>query len=91
MFKDVETYVQQCDRCQRIGKRKLNERIYPIKTGQPFDLVGIDIIGPLTPSFNGHRYIIVAIDYLTKWAEARPLQFADSTEVASFIYKDIIA
>ena len=52
--------------------------------------MGIDIIDPLTPSFNGHRYIIVAIDYLTKWAEARPLQFVDSTEVASFIYEDII-
>ena len=59
--------------------------------GQPFDLVGIDIIGPLMPSFNGYHYIIIMINYLTKWAEARPLQFADSMEVASFIYEDIIA
>jgi transposase InsO family protein len=59
--------------------------------GQPFELVGIDIIGPLTPSFNGHQYIVVAIDYLTKWAEARPIRFADSTEVTAFLYEDIIS
>ena len=91
MFEDVKLYVQQCDRCQQIGKRKINEWLYPIKTGQPFELVGIDIIRPLTPSLSGNRYIIIAINYLTKWAEARALQFADSTEVTAFIYKDIIS
>ena len=91
MFKDVELYVQQCDRCQRIGKRKLNERLYPIKTGQQFELVRIDIIGPLTPSLNSHHYIIITIDYLMKWAEAHLIHFTDSTEVTAFIYEDIIS
>ena len=33
----------------------------------------------------------MAIDYLTKWVEAHPLQFADSIKVVAFLYKDIIS
>ena len=36
----------------------------------PFVIWGIDIIGEITPkASNGHRYIIVAFDYFSKWVE----------------------
>ncbi len=51
---------------------------------------GIDVVGPLPRTMRGNRYIVVAIDYLTKWTEARAIQLADALTIAPFIYEDII-
>ena len=40
---------------------------------QPFEKVGIDIVRPLPKTRNGNSYIVVAMDYLTKWPEARAI------------------
>ena len=56
----------------------------------PFYQIGIDIVGPLPLTENKNKYIVVAIDYLTKWPEARAIQYANAEEVAHFIYEDII-
>jgi hypothetical protein len=45
----------------------------------------------VTPSQSGYRYIIVAIDYLTKYIEVRALRFQTSAEIAAFIYEEIIS
>nr|CAN63241.1 hypothetical protein VITISV_001719 [Vitis vinifera] len=53
---------------------------------QSADVWGIDIIGKISPKYsNGHEFILVAIDYLTKWVEAASYARLTSTKVASFI------
>src|SRR4051812_27235452 len=47
MYEDVWQYVQICDACQRRGKNKRTEPLHPIKVGQPFDRIGMDIVGLL--------------------------------------------
>jgi len=42
------------------------------------------------PEVNGYRYAAVAIDYFSKWCEARPLSDKRATTVAHFIYDEII-
>ena len=51
---------------------------------------GIDIVGPLPRTQQSNRYIVVAIDYFTKWPEARAIPEATAKEVSKFIYEDII-
>jgi hypothetical protein len=90
MGKDIKTYVESCDVCQRTGKPSKNQMIIPIKVTGPFEQIGIDFVGPLKISSKGNRYIIVATDYLTKWPEAKPITEATALEAAKFLYGDII-
>ena len=90
MFEDIRTYVESCDPCQRRGKSKRNEQLHPIPVGAPFYQIGIDYVGPLNRTINGNRYIIVAMDYLTKWPEAKPVPEATAAETVKFVYEDII-
>ncbi|XP_055826299.1 uncharacterized protein LOC129894651 [Solanum dulcamara] len=73
MEHDCCKYVQKCHQCQvhsdliRVPPHELNAMSSP----WPFVAWGMDIIGPIEPSaFNGDRFILVAIDYFTKWVEA---------------------
>lgn len=53
-----------------------------------FKQIGIDLI--TLPEVEGYRYVVVAIDYFSKWSEARPLQDKKASSVARFIYDEII-
>ena len=45
--------------------------LHALTSPWPFSVWGIDIIGKISPKYsNGHEYILVAIDYFTKWVEA---------------------
>ena len=90
MYEDIRAYVQSCDRCQKRGRPKRNEPLHPIAVHEPFYRIGIDIVGPLPRTKQNNRYIVTAMDYLTKWPEARALQEATAEKVADFIYEDII-
>ncbi|GET66802.1 DDE-type integrase/transposase/recombinase [Rhizophagus irregularis DAOM 181602=DAOM 197198] len=90
MYENIRAYVQACDQCQRRGKYKRTEPLHPIPAFEPFYQIGIDIVGPLPRSKKGNRYIVVAIDYLTKWPEAKALSEATAENVATFIYENII-
>ena len=57
----------------------------------PFSMWGMDVIGPIEPkASNGHRFILVAIDYFTKWVEAASYKSVTKQAVVKFIRKDII-
>ena len=57
----------------------------------PFSVWGIDIIGKISPkSSNGHEYILVSIDYFTKWVEATSYAGLTVARVAKFIRLHII-
>src|SRR5215813_6977525 len=90
MRKDIDEYVKTCDRCQRRGKPFGKHELHPIKVKYPFYQIGIDIVGPLPETPKGNKYIVVAIDYFTKWPEAKALKEANAKEVSTFIYEDII-
>src|SRR6478735_3141648 len=90
MAKDILEYVRNCSRCQVFGKKSIKEELYPVPVSvKPFDRIAIDVKHVQT-SRSGHRYIVAAIDYLTKYVEARPLRFQTSSEIALFLYEDII-
>ena len=90
MFEDIKNYVQSCDSCQKRGRASRIEPLHPIPIGQPFYRIGIDYVGPLPASSKGNKYIIVAMDYLTKWPEAKPVRHNDVKTTVQFVYEDII-
>ena len=62
----------------------------PILEVEIFDLWGIDFMGPFPPS-NGKEYILVAVDYVSKWVEAIPTRTNDNRKVLRFITWSIFA
>src|SRR6266498_1817700 len=90
MKDDIKSYVQTCDQCQRRGKTTDENKLHSIKIKEPFYQWGIDIVGPLTETSRGNKYIVVAIDYFTKYPEVRALANANARNVANFLYEDII-
>lgn len=73
MGNDIRSYIQLYNICQRRKRPLRNEPLYPIKIRQPFDRIGMDIIGPLPITIRGNKYIVVLTKYLTKWPEAQAL------------------
>nr|XP_023920168.1 uncharacterized protein LOC112031683 [Quercus suber] len=51
---------------------------------------GLDIIGPFPRATGGRKFVLVAIDYFTKWAEAEALANIRDVEVKKFVWKNII-
>jgi len=63
----------------------------PIVKPWPFRGWGIYLIGQIFPSSSkGHKFVLVATNYFTKWVEAIPLKIASSTNVIEFIQEHII-
>jgi hypothetical protein len=89
-YDDIKKYVESCDACQRRGRPRKNNELHPIPVNSPFYQIGIDIVGPLPRTQRGKKYIVTAMDYLTKWPEARALTEATAEKVADFIYEQII-
>ena len=79
MYEDAKEFVRRCPRCQRQGN--INPRdATPLTSNHQidiFDVWGIDFMGPF-PKNGDKEYILVAVDYVSKWAEAMPCPIADS-------------
>ncbi|OMH79795.1 Transposon Tf2-6 polyprotein [Zancudomyces culisetae] len=93
LYDDVKEIVNSCHTCQLFkgGKIKRNE-LFPILTSKPFEIFGIDAIGPISPiSKSGNRYILSAICYFTKWPIAVPVANLLSETIINFIINDIIS
>ena len=90
MYRDIKEYIKTCDQCQRRSKAKRKEPLHPIKIGQAFERIGIDLVGPLPITTCNNRYIIVATDYLTRWPEAQAVPDAGALTLAKFIFTEIV-
>ena len=56
----------------------------------PFVQWGIDILGPLPQAPLHRKFLVIAIDYFTKWIEAKPLSKITERNTKNFIWKNII-
>ncbi|KAL4289548.1 hypothetical protein GQ457_14G014080 [Hibiscus cannabinus] len=90
LHRDAQLFCQQCDRCQRTGNiSKRNEMpLQNILEVELFDVWGIDFMGPFPSSF-GNLYILLAVDYVSKWVEAIATTHNDAKTVQRFIKKNI--
>ncbi|KAH7834736.1 hypothetical protein Vadar_019075 [Vaccinium darrowii] len=86
-------YVRQCHKCQ-IHANLMHvppSELHSMTSPWPFSTWGIDVIGKITPAAsNGNKFILVAIDYFTKWVEAASYTTLTAVQVAHFIKQNII-
>jgi len=71
LYKDAHEFAKKCSKCQQKGgvSRRHELHLTPILEVELFDVWGIDFMGPFVSSF-GNKYILVAVDYVSKWVEA---------------------
>ncbi|XP_073061965.1 uncharacterized protein [Primulina eburnea] len=92
LFKDAHEYVTKCSNCQRTGNisKRHELPLNNILVCELFDVWGIDFMGPFPISF-GNKYILVAVDYVSKWVEALACKTNDSNVVVQFLKKNIFS
>lgn len=88
----VRRYVQSCPDCQSKKLPAVTPAglLQPLAVGEPFERVGIDLLGPFPRSAKGMKYIIVATEYCTRYAITAALPDATAVEVADFFVKSIV-
>ncbi|XP_070015405.1 uncharacterized protein [Nicotiana sylvestris] len=93
MEKDGFSFVQKCHQCQVHGDliHAPPTELHPMSTPWLFVAWGMDVIGPIEPkASNGHRFILVAIDYFKKWVEAITLKSVTKKAVVDFVNSNLI-
>jgi hypothetical protein len=90
MYEDTKDFIQRCGTCQRHGN--INSRdAMPLTNNlqiELFDVWGIEYMGPFLKSKN-YEYILVAVDYVSKWVEAISCRDVDSRSSIK-MFKEII-
>ena len=92
LFADANSYCSSCLKFQAsIDLRKKDAMpLHPIIEVEIFDLWGVDFMGPF-PNFNGFEYILMAVDYISRWVEAIPTRTNDHQVVVKFIHQHIFS
>lgn len=89
LFKDAYAYVKRCDACQRYAKNNLNIELsfhvsLSLVSSEKWE---IDYVGEVHPQFSKDMTcIVVAIEYLTKLAEAKAVKTDTAANIATFMY-----
>ncbi|GJY39624.1 reverse transcriptase domain-containing protein, partial [Tanacetum coccineum] len=86
IYRDAHGMVKSCDSCQRQGKILQKDKMpqNAIQVCEIFDVWGIDIMGPFLSS-RGNKYILMVVDYFSKWVEAKALPTNDARGVVKIL------
>ncbi|GAU19534.1 hypothetical protein TSUD_303470 [Trifolium subterraneum] len=93
MQKDAKDHILKCDKCQRHGDMHIapaNE-LKTLISPWPFAWWGMDILGPFPTAARQVKYLIVAVDYFTKWIEAEPLAKIGASHILRFFKRNVLA
>ena len=92
MQKEAQEYVKKCDQCQRFTPNihQSGGVLNPLSSPWPFAQWGLDIVGHFLKAVGNKKYLLVGIDYFTKWVEIEPLANIRDVDVKRFIQKNII-
>ncbi|KAL6475049.1 hypothetical protein MHYP_G00160890 [Metynnis hypsauchen] len=93
MRKDVKTYVLSCPVCQftKPCQKKPAGLLVPVQASEPWEVVGVDFVGPLPRTAAGNVYILVFIDYFSKWIEVSAVREATAQVATSKFQSEVFA
>ncbi|CAF1339961.1 unnamed protein product, partial [Rotaria magnacalcarata] len=92
MRKDVYKYVQSCIGCQQF---KYSNTPTPISMQlhiitEPWHTIGVDIMAPFPPTPRQKRYLLVIVDYFTRWVEMFALRRTTATDISNIVINEVI-
>ena len=87
MQKDAQTYVKTCDKCQRFSNviRQPSEELTPMTAPWSFAQWELDIMGPFPTTVRQLKFLVVGINYFTKWVEVEALAIITEKNIRSFV------
>ncbi|KAK1371593.1 hypothetical protein POM88_037685 [Heracleum sosnowskyi] len=87
MIANAKDYVKKCERCQKHAHmvRKPPEMLTSVNSPIPFVIWDMDVFGPFLVASAQRKFLIVVIDYFTKWIEAKPLAKIITKQVLQFL------
>jgi len=92
MKENCRSYVQLCEQCQKHADwhHPSAEELQSIYSPWPFHTWGINILGPFPLAIRQMKYLVVAIEYFTKWIEVEPVAQITAHKVQHFVWKNIV-
>ena len=92
MQKEAQDYVKKCDKCQKFAPNihQLRGVLNPLSSPWPFAQWGLDIVGHFPKTAGNKRYLLVGMDYFTKWVKTEPLANIRDEDAKRFVWKNIL-
>lgn len=88
MNKQIGMWAKTCIKCQRSKvQRHTKSQLGTFQSGNRFEHIHVDLVGPLPTTADGYRYLVTIIDRKTGWPEAFPIQDIHAEKVAKVIYE----
>jgi hypothetical protein len=87
----IRQYINSCETCAKFqAKFNTDPKLHSIPvTPSAWPSLGIDVVGPFPTSTTGKRYVVIAINYFTKWAKAVAMKTQGSAETAAYLTRII--
>ena len=92
MQREALEYVKKCDQCQRyaLSIHQTGGILNPLSSLWPFAQWGLDIVEPFPKAVGNKKYLLVGINYFTKWVKAEPLANIRDVDAKRFVWKSIV-
>jgi hypothetical protein len=94
MFQDVSEFISSCFDCQSSKNNNLKSKqglLHPIEVPHPWDLVAVDVLGPLPVTKASNKYVVVFMDYFTRYCMAFAVPDMKATTIASLLVNHVVA
>ena len=84
--------MKKCDQCQKFATNihQLEGVLNPLSSPWPSAQWSLDIVGPFPKAAGNKRFLLVGLDYFTKWVEAKPLANIRDVDAKKFVWKNIV-
>ncbi|GKA95649.1 reverse transcriptase domain-containing protein, partial [Tanacetum coccineum] len=91
-LRDARALIRACQDCQvhKPIPRNPQKKLTPITSPWPFYKWGIDIAGPFPEGPGKVKFLIVAMDYFTKWIKAKPVATITGNQIKKFVWDNIV-
>jgi ribonuclease HI len=89
---DAADLVQKCENCQKCARdqKQPSSLTQLIQQTWPLQRWGLDLLGPLPPAQGNLKYVVVAVEYFSKWIEAKPLATITLVTIQKFFWQNIV-
>ncbi|KAL2083737.1 hypothetical protein ACEWY4_021510 [Coilia grayii] len=92
LWTDIKDYIRACTICQthKADNRKPCGTLQQTQVSQPNQMVGVDIMGPFPRSSDRKEYLVVFVDYYTRWVELFPIRSATAQTISRLFREEFL-